>query len=182
MSEKWTHHEWGDEWRGPDGWKIVRYADSGSLAIFTPYDDAEISIDDDGLYVFRGSTTGWTPKPSAVLIPLAVLRVIVQLMEAAAAATPVVTSVPADVVLRLARKAGPVCGCGRPLVPVLRDGQQVGVTHESAEDAEHHDTFWGGTVMERGDTRHPESLTERVARVMREAEAAVPPVDTRRTR
>lgn len=80
-TDTWTVYEWGQEWRGADGWKIVRYANDGSLNIFTPYDDAEISIGDDGLYVFRGSTTGWTPKPSAVLIPLPVLREIVALME-----------------------------------------------------------------------------------------------------
>lgn len=41
---------------------------------------------------------------------------------------------------------GTMCGCGRFLVPVLRDGRQIGVTH-TEEDDEHHVAYFAGMTV-----------------------------------
>ncbi len=40
-----------------------------------------------------------------------------------------------------------ICGCGKELIPVMKDGKRIGVTH-SMEDDEHHMNFWAGLRVE----------------------------------
>lgn len=61
-----------------------------------------------------------------------------------------------EAVIRLLQGDAGICGCGRPLQPVLaEDGHQVGATHDAFEDTEWHDRFFGGMRIARlGEEAH----------------------------
>lgn len=41
-----------------------------------------------------------------------------------------------------------ICACGKELVPLLQEGQQVGVTHKTPEDEEHHSAYFSSLRVE----------------------------------
>lgn len=60
--------------------------------------------------------------------------------------------------LQSLRGKGTICGCGKPLVPVIVEGVQIGVTHETAEDDDYHCSYLGGLVVEIDNHEREEEL------------------------
>ncbi len=53
-----------------------------------------------------------------------------------------------ELALTKLRGCDKLCGCGKELIPVIKNGKRIAVTHRTFEDEEHHMNFFSGLRIE----------------------------------